>query len=165
MIKTGLKRHKIGLWWRNEKYKKTVADGDYSPVLESIRNIDCDFFEDSPYNHLDIYRYMEDVRFLMTIREPESWFDSWCANAIREKLINRANSYMDVFYGAKINENNKHIIIDNYNRRNDGIFDYFKGDICTIEIEDDNDIKKDKLSKFLGVDINFEYLHENKRTK
>lgn len=158
----GYKRNPHGLWFGNAKYRRAVEGGDYRGVVNSLGS--GNWFVDSPYNHDDVYKALDlpNVRFIFTTREPQEWFDSFLRWAKVWPIITEPTFRADIFYGGLLIEKNRDIVIDSFNRRNDGIIDYFKGDIFTIDVSDTDETKKQKLSNFLGKPITGKYPHENK---
>lgn len=160
--KTSLKLSNNIKWYSNIDYqKKIIYDNNYELIKNHINNTDNIFFEDSPYNINNIYEYLDinfpNSKFILTTRDSEKWFNSfvrWC----EERKLNDGFDGVKKkkMYGAKILNQNKNLIIKNYEERIINIKKYFQNTDKLLVLETDNDkINKIKLiCDFLDLDYN-----------
>ena len=160
--KTSLKLSNNIKWYSNIDYqKKIIYDNNYKLIKNHINNTDNIFFEDSPYNINNIYEYLDinfpNSKFILTTRDSEKWFNSfvrWC----EERKLNDGFDGVKKkkMYGAKILNQNKNLIIKNYEERIINIKKYFQNTDKLLVLETDNDkINKIKLiCDFLDLDYN-----------
>ena len=154
LIKYGLK---TPLQIKHELLNKNISKGDFKALFELI--IKFDFFQDSPFSHGLIFAqldsYFPNSKFILTIRDNESWFDSltkFHAKIFKKKsykeikisdLKKAKYVYEGYFYdsfkrnwlydlndGQIIYRNDllydKNHFIEKYNTRNKIIMNYFK---------------------------------------
>lgn len=143
--------------------KKNIK-GLFNYIKESPYNL----YEDSPYNFKNIYRklyeYDNNFKFILTIREENSWFDSLLYSTYENGKIDKSdNITLQYLYGL-VNEENKNKIINIYNKRNEEIKNFFKGNLnfCIINLSDPDIVKWKKLTDFLNVPNKFENLKKLK---
>jgi hypothetical protein len=164
MKSLGYKCYNAGRWYSNPSWRSIVKSGDIRHVLTLLKS-DYDFFADSPYNMNEIYKQLDlpDVKFILTLREPEDWFDSFLKWAKKADYVNGNNNDVVFAYGGKIVEKNRTVIIDRYKKRIEGIYDHFGFDnICRIHVDLPDEGKIKRLEKFLDIEINKPYPHKNK---
>ena len=138
-----------------------------SKCHHNIENFDA--FHDYPYSFN--YEYVNNVfpesKFILTIRDDESWFNSLINYQHLPGASNRF--FLEKLYGYKvILPENKKDVIFKYNEYNANIINFFQDKqdkllIINLTAEDKNDIKM-KLGEFLQKTIDFEIPHENKQT-
>lgn len=140
-----------------------------------ITDTEFNLYEDSPYNYKEIYKelynYNNDFKFILTIREENSWFKSLLQSTQRIPEENLKNNIQLQYLYGDVEEINQDKIINIYNERNNKIIDFLKEkqNLCVIHLNDDDDIVKwQKLTTFLGIPDKFElvknlkYPYENK---
>lgn len=142
---------------------------DYTKLNAIIDKYDA--FKDRPWNHGDFYKYLDmqypKSRFILTIRDTESWISSYRAFAIKIGLKNRwfYKKVSQACYGNEDFLADEISMARHYETRNDGIVQYFSGQnsrFLTIDLEDIN--KMEKLSNFLNKSIPLrQYPHLNRR--
>lgn len=91
-----------------------------------------DAFEDSPWCHEDFYKKLHekhpDAYFILTVRPAEEWFNSYVRFIEKQYTYWEKFPYKELFirlYGAPCIENNKPILINRYESRNNEICEYF----------------------------------------
>lgn len=120
-------------------------------LLNLIKCNDYEFYEDFPYNFNDFYKIfnenIENVKFILSIRDPEKWFNSFIRHEKRYNLNNKYGYSINYTYGKLILLENKKYLIDRYNKRNQDIIDYFEGTdkLLILNIDD-----KDNYSKIIN---------------
>jgi hypothetical protein len=133
-------------WYFNLEYQKDIVlNNNYEVIKEYItKNKKINFFEDSPYNLLEIYKYLNNIfpnsKFILTIRNTESWFNSFLKWCHEKKLYNKKFIALKhtKMYGGKIILENKDLIIKKYEERIRNIKEYFKNTNKLLIIESDN---------------------------
>lgn len=122
-------------------------------------------FHDYPYsfNYEYINDKFPDSKFILTIRDSETWFRSIfnyqsLPGAVNKKLLKKLYGY-DIFLLE-----NKADIISKYYEFNTNIIKYFDDKPSKLHIVDlTKDNVKLELSNFFNLNINFEIPHENKQ--
>lgn len=161
--KTPLKLSNNIKWYSDINYQNSIINNNnYELIKENIINDkDNIFYEDSPYNINEVYKYLNinfpNSKFILTTRDSDKWFNSfvrWC----EEKKLNDGFEGVkkEKMYGAKILNENKNLIIKNYEERIINIKKYFQNTGKLLVLETDNDkINKIKLiCDFLDLDYN-----------
>lgn len=105
-------------------------------IFNLNNNNKYDFFKDSPFNHFNNYKILhqniKDSKFILTIRDPEDWYQSLKAFSIKDKNnnIKKHNIRLKLLkhiYKCNVTKNiNKNKIIQLYQQRNQNIINYFK---------------------------------------
>lgn len=133
-----------------------------------LRGYTFDFFRDIPYSLKDTYKWLyemfPDEFYILTLRDPEAWFDSvlrWI------EQINGQTMY-NWIWGIEVIEKNKDNVIKRFNKRNDEIISFFenKDNFLTLNIEDKDNFRK--LSEFLKtkiIDEPFPHKNHSKNNK
>lgn len=168
-------------WWYNATDdKKNEIINNSIQICNHVANSNYNLFEDSPYNFKNIYKelynFNNDFKFILTIREEESWFNSLLYSTYYNPHLGKVDYKNDLtlqyLYGDVTEENRKKII-NIYNKRNNEIIDFFKEkqkDLCIITLEDSDISKWKKLTTFLNIPEKFnlvkdlKYPHLNKKT-
>lgn len=118
-----------------------------------LRKEDKEFFVDIPFNLSDSHKILNEMfpeaHFILTIRNPEKWFDSvlrWI------KLLNAQEIY-NWIWKTGVTKENKSEVISRYNKRNFEIINFFKNNpkFLPLYIEEKNSLKN--LCLFLGKEI------------
>lgn len=126
------------------------------------RKHDWNFFADMPFNlpgaHEILYNMFPNSRFVLTIRDPEKWFET----VLRWIQTRNAQKIYDWIWCTEFTPENKQEILTRYNRRNSGIINFFKNkNLLTLYIGEDNNALQ-KLCAFVGKDtISGPFPHEN----
>lgn len=131
-----------------------------------LREYTFDFFVDSPFNlsgsHDILYEMFPDSLFILTIRDPENWFNS----VLRWIQLRNAQKMYDWIWKTEVTEQNKTEVLNRYNRRNADITDFFKDKTNFLPLHTDGKYNFKKLSVFLNKDvIDKPYPHENRNIK
>lgn len=150
-LKELLKNTKLNLdnnkqWYYNLEYQKDIVfNNNYEVIKEYItKNKNINFFEDSPYNLTEIYKYLDNTfpnsKFILTIRNTNVWFNSFVKWCHEKKLYNKKFNVLKhtKIYGGKIILENKDLIIKKYEERIRNIKEYFKNTNKLLIIETDN---------------------------
>lgn len=168
-------------WYNNIRARNRLCLHDsYDTFIDiMLNNPEYQFYEDSPYNYNDIYKYIDrkfpNVKFILTIRSSSNWFDSFLRwinlmktnNAITE-IEKRESLYG---YGYEVSLANKHKLIRRYCERNLEIMNYFKHSgkllILNFELLNDKDVWTN-LCKFLQIQqiptVPFPHMNKSKET-
>lgn len=150
------------------RIKNRLYQGNFSGIDNYINSENYSLFKDSPYNYNDIYKYIynlnNDIYFVLTIRDPEKWINTFIRWG-KSTILNRKE--MNYAYGVDIpTEENKDCMIERYNKRNNEIIEYFKennGKLLVLNIEEEEDPWK-PLCEFLDEPIPdkpFPHLNKN----
>jgi hypothetical protein len=136
-------------------------------IIKCHNNIETfEAFHDYPYsfNYEYINNNFPDSKFILTIRDTDTWFNSLYNYQYIPGAVNR--NLLKKLYGYNIiSLENKTDIISKYNEYNTNIIKYFDDKPCKLIILDlTKDNIKNKLSYFLKINIDFEIPHENKQT-
>lgn len=149
-------------WYKNQKLRENVVKkNNYTSIINFINNTNYDFYEDSPFNFLDVYKYLDKVpntKFILTLRNEFEWFESFKKWTKHKKFINISNIKFSghiYCYKKDVTDENKNFIINNYVNRNNQIIEYFKdtGKLLIINLEESDEEKIAKISKFFNIDI------------
>ncbi len=127
-------------------------------------------FHDIPYsnNYEYIYKLYPNSKYILTLRDPLSWFNSLFNYQNISTMINI--KILKKLYGHyKLSHENKEEIIEKYNNHNNKIIEFFKDkpdrllviNIVDCEIEKNNELEK--IGLFLNKKIDFYLPHENKQ--
>ena len=127
-------------------------------------------FHDYPYsyNYEYIHSLYPDTYFILTIREPNDWFNSFLKY---QNLPGATNwNLIKKLYGHnKFTLENKEEIIKKYNTYNKNIEFFFKDkpnlliiNLCNKKDDDENKILQ-QIKDFLNINFNFKLPHENKQ--
>lgn len=112
----GFKKHK---GWDNKLWIK-YKENNIESILEVANKFDC--FEDAPWCTGDLYKILykrfPKSKFILTIRDAESWFKS--LRNFNIKGLGYSQKAIKDF------DNKKNEIIEKYKRRNKKIKDFFK---------------------------------------
>jgi hypothetical protein len=118
-----------------------------------------DAFHDYPYsfNYEHIYNLYPDSKFILTIRNSETWFNSF----LTYQYIQGATNYklLNKLYGNSIfSLENKDEVINKYNTYNNNIINFFKNKSNLLIINICDNINKEdyilnEIKEFLSVDI------------
>ena len=150
-------------------YIKHESSGEYDELKIPISKFDV--FNDSPWNHADLYKWLyknyPNAKFILTIRDTESWLGSYSRWEKRANIKKRwfYKPISQRCYGVDDFLANKTLMAQKYNQRNAEIIEFFKdkGDFLLFDIENNNGWKD--ICEFLGKDIpNIPFPHRN-RTK
>lgn len=136
-------------------------------ILKCHNNIETfEAFHDYPYsfNYEYINNNFPDSKFILTIRDTDTWFNSlynyqYIPGAVNKKLLKKLYGY------NIISLVNKADVILKYNEYNTNIIKYFSnkpGKLLILDLTKDK--IKNKLSSFINIKIDFEIPHENKQT-
>ena len=141
--------------YRAYKYSDQLALKNQK--FEELLKSDCanyNFFQDIPFNYQDNYKKILEIypnaKFILSIRDPNSWFDS-CVSWMN--LINGHAVYKDI-WGCDFTEKNKQEIVEKYNRRNYEIENYFDSDRLLILQLESFSLKR--LVSFLGIKLDMQ---------
>ena len=136
-------------------------------ILKCHNNIETfEAFHDYPYsfNYKYINDNFPDSKFILTIRDTDTWFNSlynyqYIFGAVNKNLLKKLYGY------NIISLENKTDVISKYNEYNTNIIKYFHDKPCKLLILDlTKDNIKNKLNDFLKMNVDFEIPHENKQT-
>ncbi len=145
-----------------------ILRGNYTKVLNIIEGYDA--LEDAPWFKLfkELDEYLPGSKFILTIREEESWFRSLSKHAGQIRTAQREWIYGR---GKGIPIDNKENTIATYKNHNHEVLDYFKNrqsDLLVMDLSEGD--QWTKLCEFLNQDIpDVPFPHknnskENKRT-
>lgn len=154
-----------GLYVKANKDIKVFFDLFIKHTSLSGKKLDTfDFYVDIPFslgdNYKFIYKLFPNASFILTIRNPEKWFDT----VLRWIKLNECwHAYCQIWSTNFVQEN-KVEIINKYNKRNSDIISFFKKNRNFLPLYIDKD--KDNLQKlcvFLNKDIiEGPFPHKNK---
>jgi len=137
-----------------------------------------DAFHDIPYSfsYEYIYKLYPDSKFILTLRDEESWFKSLfnyqsIPNATNENFLYKLYGYKHITYD---NYNDIFFIFNNYNdiiikykKYNEDIINFFADKNTSLLIINlvnlDHSIELKKIGDFLNTKINFDCPHINKQ--
>ncbi|MEN0050848.1 MAG: sulfotransferase family protein [Bacteroidota bacterium] len=138
-----------------------ILKGDYNKILRRIKNYDA--LEDTPwymiYKELDAR--IPNCKFILTIREPESWY-----NSVSRHIGDLRSAQHEWIYGRNkgLPKDDKTNTINVYNCHNQEVIQYFKDrphDLLILDFTKGD--QWEKLCQFLGRDIpNTPFPHRNK---
>jgi len=137
-------------------------------ILKCHNNIKTfDAFHDYPYsfNYEYINDNFPDSKFILTIRDRDSWFNSiinyqYIENASNKNLLKKLYGYEIILL------ENKEKVISKYNEYNLNIIKYFQREphkLLILDLTKGHDNIKNKLNTFLKKNIDFEIPCENKQ--
>lgn len=160
-------------YYYETNYRDLVLDNnDYNYFINLIKNSDYTFFEDSPYNYRNFYKILDkeipDAFFILTLRNPEEWFNSFIRWEKIHKLNIRLKKDILYLYDKLLLQENKEHIIQKYNQRNNDIIEYFKNknNFLILNIEASNEEKCHKLKTHIIKHMNNDYIYpHSNRTK
>ncbi len=151
--------------WANSSFlTKNWAEADYAPIIRFAKAF-CSF-SDSPWNHSDFYRLLDQQfprsKFILTIRDDASWFDSlrrWLTPEGSDKT-----SISSLPFGVEYHSMNYGMTEDSfddyedhyrfiYNRRNFEIQQYFSDRPSDLLVIDWTKAGWEELCGFLGSPI------------
>ncbi len=126
-------KHSPEWFYQNERrnfFKYVKNERGTLNLYNYIMSSEFNLYEDSPYNFKKIYKKLfqmnNNFKFILTIREENEWFDSLLSSTYKEDMNFKDNIILQYLYGD-VEEANKDKIINIYNKRNNEIIDYFKG--------------------------------------
>lgn len=149
------------------------AHGNYRPILEFAKSYQS--FDDGPWNYTDVYQHLDRTfpgsKFILTIRDPDNWFDSWCRfhNGDLRRLGTLAIPYHRIAFGLEEGYCFDHLgdqYKKRYQERNQQVRTYFKNrsdDLLIIDWEKGDGWEQ--LCQFLQVpipDIPFPWLNKSR---
>ena len=138
------------------------VDKNYSEILKLAEGYKT--FEDRPWNMWSMYRHLHkrfpDSRFVLTVRDPESWWRSterWIT-VTKPHILRRYQLHL------RVHQPSKESMTESYLRYNDEVEQYFKntGNLLVMNFEKGDGW--DKLCRFLDVGVpNIEFPHANRQ--
>ena len=135
-----------------EAVRGLFEQGDYEPILKMAA--DYRSFEDRPWNVWEMYQRLDqrfpDSRFILTIREPESWWRStgrWIT-VVKPRMAKKYLRHLGAASLAKAD------MIAAYEQYNEGVIEYFAGTDKLLVI----DFEKEKMTLISVKDIKW-YSH------
>lgn len=172
---TSLERALIQLGFRLIPYDKSYGlyfGGGLKHSRENIlrlfnifeqRKYDYDLYSDIPYNlagsHEILYELFPESYFILTIRNPESWFYS-VLNWIQKR---KCQTMYNLIWKIEFITSNKIEIINRYNNRNNEIIQFFNNNSKFLVINIEEKTNYSKLCQFLDKEIiDKPFPHENK---
>lgn len=146
-----------------ELIRTFYKERDYEPILEIAENYRS--FEDRPWNMWEMYRYLDarfpDSRFVLTVRDPESWWRSteqW-VTVSKPQILNLYQLHL------RVPNTNKESMVESYLRYNQEVIDYFRGTDKLLQMNFENDDEWSKLCSFLGVPLpDRKFPHANRQS-
>lgn len=183
MENIGYKSFPEDLFYLNELFRNQIYTNNHEMLIEYIKDNKYNFYEDCPFNIGDTYKlfekHMPNARFILTWRESGDWYNSlvlWTKYLISNK--NYENHDIDDLYiqvygfnrFEVLDDNNKYLIIQRYNSRNNKIIQHFKNSNKLLILNlHTPDVEKCKLIyDFLNIKDyslkyeNLQYEHKNK---
>lgn len=155
------------LWYRDNEYIERFMSGDSSRAVELLDDKFYNFYEDSPFNFNDfyseIYGRFPHTLFILTVRDSESWADSFIRWGEKKRLV---SDRIKFGYGVNYpNDENREQLIVNYDTRNNEILEFFsrKGNLLVLDLEKEEN-PWIPLCLYLRVENipNVKFPHENK---
>jgi sulfotransferase family protein len=138
-----------------------ILKGDYGKVVRMLENYDA--VEDTPwymiYKELD--RLIPGSKFILTIRDPESWYKS-----VNDHIANLRDANHEYIYGRGkgLPKDDKEHTINVYQKHNKEVLHYFKNrpnDLLVIDFSKGEDWQV--LCEFLGRNVpSHPFPHYNK---
>ncbi len=185
-LETALKVLGYNTWWghwENPNCGFAMAlfvNRDYDELFKLLNYYDA--FADNPWGGNDLYREiykrLPDSKFILTLRDPERWYDSFENNLT--KFDSNLDTALDSFhakgrcgavyfvkhiFGIESLANNKQKIIDHYNAHNQSVINFFaerNADFITFNMPAGDGWEK--LCRFLKRPIpEAPFPHSNKR--
>jgi hypothetical protein len=129
-------------------------------ILEVIKPYDA--FCDNPWPlfYKEIDAFYPGSKFILTIREENSWLRS-----VLQYFKTTETEIREIIYGEASPIDNEEIYLKRYRKHNEGVLEYFKNrpeDLLIIDIEKEVD-QWTRLCHFLGKEVpNQEFPHRNK---
>ncbi len=173
--------------WSDDWYK-----GDYEKIFASLDFKSSNAFEDSPWFFPDFYKILfnrfPSSKFILFVREPESWFQSMVRHskgnilgksAIHCKIYRREKEYFDLLSSGNFDEEMENQLFSEKTMKIIGYAEHYKNiyRLHHVEVQDffrkyapesiylgrlEDDDKWQKLGAFLGVEVPDGYrCHEN----
>ena len=104
-----------------KKLVKTLFIGDLKPVFKIVDNYDA--FEDNPWPLLfkELDAHYPNSKFILTLREPQSWLKSVVNHFGKDQTEMRK-----WIYGVGFPLGNERIYLQRYQQHNAGVLEYFK---------------------------------------
>jgi hypothetical protein len=138
-----------------------ILRGNYNKILRMLK--DYDAVEDTPwyiiYKELD--QLIPNSKFILTIRDEESWYNSVCRHIGDLRSANHEYIYGR---GKGLPKDDKKHTIDVYNKHNEEVIEYFKdrpGDLLILDFTKGD--KWEKLCAFINKEIpDVPFPHYNK---
>lgn len=142
--------------------RQFYRDRNHAPIVEAAANFRS--FEDRPWNMWEMYKHLDisypDSRFILTVREPESWWRS------TERWVKIKKPAMMENYMAQLNaeEFTKAELTKGYLQHNDDVIRYFEGTDKLLVMNLEEGDGWSKLCDFLNMDVpNHAFPHVNRQ--
>lgn len=145
--------------------RRFYNDKNYGEMLDLAERYKT--FEDRPWNMWSMYRYLHqrfpDSRFILTVRNPESWWRStehWIT-------VTKPNVLMRYQLHLRVHQPSKESMTESYLRYNREVEKYFEGTGQLLIMNLQEGDGWDKLCGFLGIrvpDIGFPHANRQKYT-
>ena len=170
--------------WRNNHTNYLIAlyvNHDFDELFKVIRYFDA--FTDLPWGGSDLYikiaEQHPDAKFILTIRDPESWYRSLC-NAALEVDSEPATAletyhamggygavyFMSRVWGVDTLEGSKEKLIQYFIRHNEAVIEYFRDDPRILILDITTNPGWADLCNFLGKSVpENSFPHENPGSK
>lgn len=144
------------------KIREFYNHKNYSEMLDLAEHYKT--FEDRPWNMWSMYRHLHerypDSLFILTVRDPESWWRSterW-VTVTKPIVLERYQLHL------RVDQPSKESMIDSYLRYNREVEDYFKGTGQLLLMNFERGDGWEKLCEFLGVRVpQIEFPHANRQ--
>ncbi|MBW2313900.1 MAG: hypothetical protein JRH10_06890 [Deltaproteobacteria bacterium] len=134
-----------------EAVRGLFEQGDYEPILKLAANYRS--FEDRPWNVWEMYQRLDerfpDSRFILTVREPESWWRStgrWIT-VVKPRMAKKYLRHLGAASLAKAD------MIAAYEQYNEGVIEHFAGTDKLLVIDFEKGQGWPELCGFLGLPV------------
>jgi hypothetical protein len=176
--------YKMGDQAKGELLIKDYRNHNWESIISFCHTAEA--FQDSPFGWpftwLILHKEFPNARFILTVRDADDWYRSLTSShaklftdgkriPTKEDLLNAEYRYKGYMWEVNriISETpehdiyNKQILVNGYNRHNDNIRQYFKGNPNFLEIDVSQPDSYKKLCTFLGKNpLYSEFPHLNK---
>lgn len=135
------------------------TQGDFDTIIKFARPFRS--LSDSPWNHGDLYQKLDaaypDSKFILTVRESRSWFDSLYRHATPIHLLPYGPEFHHYEYGLPFGEpftrDHEQQYIEIYEARNQAVKDYFRDQPDSLLVIDWTQDGVKKVGDFLGIEV------------
>ncbi|MCA0931587.1 hypothetical protein LCM02_03920 [Lutimonas saemankumensis] len=179
--------YKVGNQEKAEQLVEHYNKYKWAPIIKYCKT--ANFFQDAPfswpYTWIVLHQYYPKAKFILTTRDSEEWYKSLLnhhssvmskkgatPNKSDLKEFNYRGKYKGFIWLSnravwKTPEDdlyNKKELISNFERHNEDVKHYFKGNPNFIELDLSNENSFNKLICFLNIETKLtDFPHENKR--
>lgn len=165
--------------------RKPYYNKNFQPIIKHCKT--AQVFQDVPFSWVGTYKHVDkaypDSKFILSIRDAESWYKSvvnhmsnHITNGERVPTIKDFKNFKNGFYykdflakkyrGTVEDPLDKDFLINEYNKHNQEIIEYFKGTGRLLVVDVSNTDDYSKFCKFLNLEqVNDSFPWKNKVKK